>query len=350
MQIKGGALVKTITSVELAKLADVSQSTVSRCLNDSPLVSSKTKARVKKIAEQYAFQFNTNARGLRTNRTGVVGYIFSEDFSGFTNHYIQSDLYYRIRMRLLEYGMDLVPVFDDLVEGGASSIEKSVGSRRYDALIFNRQSVSGRVRTLLEETHIPYIFIYDTDESSEEPYLIAPRHTKIGYLAGKSFCEAGYRNFVELTGPSRRIDVVNKHAGFSEALAAYGLAVPEDHVLCANYQLETAEQVTLEHIDLFSPGTAVFAQNDMVALGTLEALKRSGLRVPEDVALIGVDNVVMGCWFHPQLTTVAIDYDQIIDLTAKWVLQVTTDQMPESYRRFLDETLILRDTFVPVKK
>ena len=88
----------------------------------------------------------------------------------------------------------------------------------------------------------------------------------------------------------------------------------------------------------------------MVALGTLEALKRSGLRVPEDVALIGVDNVVMGCWFHPQLTTVAIDYDQIIDLTAKWVLQVTTDQMPESYRRFLDETLILRDTFVPVKK
>ena len=183
---------KTITSVELAKLAGVSQSTVSRCLNDSPLVSSKTKARVKKIAEQYAFQFNTNARGLRTNRTGVVGYIFSEDFSGFTNHYIQSDLYYRIRMRLLEYGMDLVPVFDDLVEGGASSIEKSVGSRRYDALIFNRQSVSGRVRTLLEETHIPYIFIYDTDESSEEPYLIAPRHTKIGYLAGKSFCEAGY--------------------------------------------------------------------------------------------------------------------------------------------------------------
>ena len=99
---------KTITSVELAKLAGVSQSTVSRCLNDSPLVSDETKARVKKIAEEYSFQFNTNARGLKTNRTGVVGYIFSEDFSGFANHYIQSDLYYRIRMQLLEHGIDVV--------------------------------------------------------------------------------------------------------------------------------------------------------------------------------------------------------------------------------------------------
>ena len=93
---------KTITSVELAKLAGVSQSTVSRCLNDSPLVSEETKARVKKLAEEYSFQFNTNARGLKTNRTGVIGYVFSEDFTGFANHYIQSDIYYRIRMQLVK--------------------------------------------------------------------------------------------------------------------------------------------------------------------------------------------------------------------------------------------------------
>lgn len=341
---------KTITSVELARLAGVSQSTVSRCLNNSPLVSDETKARVKKIAEEYSFQFNTNARGLRTNRTGVVGYIFSKDFSGFANHYIQSDLYFRIRMQLLKQGIDVVPVFDDLEEGGTSSIEKSVGNRRYDALIFNRQSVSDRVRTLLEETHIPYIFIYDTNEASQEPFMIAPRHTEIGRLVGRSFCEAGYRNFVEITGPAQRIDVMNKHAGFVQALAACGCSIPEEQILCANYQLEMAEEVTLAHIGLFTPGTAVFAQNDMLALGTLEVLKQSGIRVPEDVALIGVDNIVMGRWFHPQLTTVAIDYEQIISMTAKWVLQVTTKKAPKSYRYFLDEQMIVRDTFIPGKK
>lgn len=341
---------KTITSVELAKLAGVSQSTVSRCLNDSPLVSEETKARVKKIAEEYSFQFNTNARGLKTNRTGVVGYIFSEDFSGFANHYIQSDLYYRIRMQLLEHGIDVVPVFDDRRMGEISSIEKSIGNRRYDALIFNRQSVSQRVQTLLEETRIPYIFIYDTNEYAQGPFMIAPRHTKIGYLAGKSFCEAGYRDFVEITGPEKRIDVMNKHAGFAEALAEYGMILPRGRMLCANYRLETAEEVTRAHIDLFKPGTAVFAQNDMLALGTLEALRQRGIRVPEDVAVIGVDNVVMGQWFHPQLTTVAIDYDRIISLTGQWVLEVTERKAPKSYRHFLDGELIVRDTFIPGKK
>ena len=139
MQKGGSDSIKTITSVELAKLAGVSQSTVSRCLNDSPLVSDETKARVKKIAEENAFQFNTNARGLRTNRTGVVGYIFSKDFTGFANHYIQSDLYYRIRLRLLDHNLDLVPVFDTTDIDGVNSIEKSIVNRRFDALIFNRQ-------------------------------------------------------------------------------------------------------------------------------------------------------------------------------------------------------------------
>ena len=159
---------KTITSVELAKLAGVSQSTVSRCLNDSPLVSEATKARVKKLAEEYSFQFNTNARGLKTNRTGVIGYVFSEDFTGFANHYIQSDIYYRIRMQLVKEGLDLVPVFDEGKYGEFFSIEKSISNRRFDALIFNRPQVDERVKSLLHETKIPFIYIYDTNESLDE--------------------------------------------------------------------------------------------------------------------------------------------------------------------------------------
>ena len=104
---------KTITSVELAKLVGVSQSTVSRCLNDSPLVSEETKARVKSWRKNTPFSLTLTHGGLKTNRTGVIGYVFSEDFTGFANHYIQSDIYYRIRMQLVKEGLDLVPVFDE---------------------------------------------------------------------------------------------------------------------------------------------------------------------------------------------------------------------------------------------
>lgn len=345
MQKGGSDSIKTITSVELAKLAGVSQSTVSRCLNDSPLVSDETKARVKKIAEENAFQFNTNARGLRTNRTGVVGYIFSKDFTGFANHYIQSDLYYRIRLRLLDHNLDLVPVFDATDIDGVNSIEKSIVNRRFDALIFNRQGVSRRVKELLEETNLPYIFIYDTDEQTEELSVIAPRHSQIGYLVGETFCQKGYMNFVELTGPSQRIDVINKHNGFVKALTEHGHELPTNNILCADYNLERAQEVTEAHIELFTPGTAIFAQNDLMALGVLEMLKQHKLRIPEDIALIGADNIVMGRWFHPQLTTVAIDYDQIIALTEKWIVGATGKHAPKEFRHFLNGRLLVRDTF-----
>lgn len=341
---------KTITSVELARLAGVSQSTVSRCLNNSPLVSEETKARVKKIAEEYDFQFNTNARGLKTNRTGVVGYIFSKDFSGFANHHIQSHLYYCIRTQLLAYDIDVVPVFDDHIPGERSTIEKSIRNRRYDVLIFNRQSVTKHVRKLLEETRIPYIFIYDTDEHATEPFMIGPRHTEIGCLVGNSFCEAGYQNFVEVTGPSKRTDVVNKHIGFAKALAEHNAEIRPENILCANYNLEQAKEVTRANLGLFASGTAVFAHNDMVALGVLEELRQAGIRVPEDVALVGSDDVVMARWFRPYLTTVAIDYDQIIALTTQWVLNVTNGNHPKEYRHFLSQTLVVRDTFLPRKK
>lgn len=338
---------KTITSVELAKLAGVSQSTVSRCLNDSPLVSEETKARVKKLAEEYSFQFNTNARGLKTNRTGVIGYVFSEDFTGFANHYIQSDIYYRIRMQLVKEGLDLVPVFDEGKYGEFFSIEKSISNRRFDALIFNRPQVDERVKSLLHETKIPFIYIYDTNESLDESYMIAPSHSQIGDLVGKAFCEAGYTRFVEIIGPQDRIDVIHKHEAFARVLHQHGHKLSDTHILHANYNLKQATQQVLEHIELFQPGTACFAQNDMMALGALEALREQGIQVPDDVALIGSDNIPMDSWFTPHLTTVAVDYDKIINLTVEWVMAMASNKLPDTYRYILDSKLIIRDTFCP---
>lgn len=336
---------KTITSVELARLAGVSQSTVSRCLNDSPLVSEKTKQKVKKIAQAYSFQFNSNARGLKTNKTGIIGYVFSEDFEGFANHYIQSDLYFRIRSKLIPHCLDLVPVFDDTIPGEMPSIEKSISNRRFDALIINRPHVNDRVKELLEKTHLPHIFIYDTGESSNETgYMISPNHTESGELVGETFCQRGFTDFVEMTGPSHRLDVQHKHQGFISALEKHGLTLPADHILPTNYRLQNATEVALRYIRLFRPGTACFAQNDMIALGLIEALSQNHIRVPEDVAVIGYDNVPMSCWFKPHLTTIAIDYDRIIDLTAQWVLAVAQDQEAPIGQVQIHGQLILRDT------
>lgn len=98
-------------------------------------------------------------------------------------------------------------------------------------------------------------------------------------------------------------------------------------------------------ICIFNNNKSIFAQNDLMALGVLEVLKQHKLRIPEDIALIGADNIVMGRWFHPQLTTVAIDYDQIIALTEKWIVGATGKHAPKEFRHFLNGRLLVRDTF-----
>jgi LacI family transcriptional regulator len=341
---KEGA-VKSITSVELAKLANVSQSTISRCLNDSPYVAEATKERVKKIAEEYSFQFNSNARGLKTNKTGLIGYIFSEDFEGFANHYIQSNLYFRIREKLIKKGLDVVPVFDDLTSMGISTIEMNISNRRFDALIFNRPRINQRIKNLLTKTDIPHFFMYDTDASIDGEYMISPNHFESGYLVGKTFCEHGYANFVEVTGPSTRIDVINKHKGFVAALKKYRRYLPESHILNGTYKVEKAIELTESHSTLFKRGTACFAQNDMTALGVLEGLRRHRIRVPEDVVVIGYDNIPMSEWFKPHLTTVAIDYTKIIEVAVEWIVEMTHGRLPQEHKVVISGGLIMRDTF-----
>lgn len=336
---------KTITSTELAKLAGVSQSTVSRCLNNSPLVSAKTREHVLNIASQYSFQFNSNARGLRTNRTGIVGYVFSEDFEGFANHYIQSDLYFRIRNKLIANHLDLVPVFDDKSDGNISNIEKNINNRRFDALIINRPRINDKVRTLLEKSGIPHIFVYDTDMNMNYTCMISPDHKSIGYMVGDIFCKKGYGRFIEITGPPDRLDVINKHKGFSEAIKANGYQIEDKFILNGQYKFEHTRDLVKKNAELFLHGTCCFAHNDFMALGAIEGLKQAGIKVPEDVAIIGYDNIPMSTWAKPQLTTVAIDYEKIINLASQWVIELSQNKQVSERKVVIEGKLIYRDTF-----
>lgn len=335
-----------LTSKELAKLAGVSQATISRCLNDSPLVSEETKARVKKLASEYMFQLNSSARGLKTNRTGVIGYVFSEDFSGFANHYIQSDLYYRLRLRMMAHRIDVVPVFDDRDDKGVSNIEKCISNRRFDALVVNRPDLSAHLKDMLSRAKMPFLFIYDTDEQTENDFMIYPSHVHMGYMVGKAFCERGMTRFVEMFGTKDRVDGRNKHRGFAQALAEYGREIPDSSILYGEYKFEPAFRAVSEHVELFREADACFAQNDMMALGILEALRQNGIRVPEDIVLVGSDNIPMATWFKPYLTTIALDYDQIIETTASWIVEMMDSAQPLAPRKqAVSAHIIYRETF-----
>ena len=335
-----------LTSKELAKLAGVSQATVSRCLNDSPLVSQETKELVLDLAEKYNFRLNSSARGLKTKRTGMIGYLFSEDFTGFTNHYTQSDLYYRLRMKLMEQYIDVVPVFNDAGQDGVPNIEKFISTKRFDALVVNRPNLPDHIKQMLNDMRIPYLFLYDTDEDVKNEFMIYPSHRKMGYMAGKAMCERGYTRIVEMLGMKGRIDGIHKHEGFVKALGESKIKLPEECMLYGHYRFEDARRVVSDNIDLFRNVQACFVQNDMMALGTIEALRNNNIRVPEDIKIIGSDNIPMATWFKPYLTTITLDYEKIILTAAQWVRELicSTESIP-SKQVEIKAKIVYRDTF-----
>lgn len=106
--------------------------------------------------------------------------------------------------------------------------------------------------------------------------MIAPSHSQIGGLVGKAFCEAGYTRFVEIIGPQDRIDVIHKHEAFARVLHQHGHKLSDTHILHADYNLKQATQQVLEHIELFQPGTACFAQKRYDGIRRAGSTARAG--------------------------------------------------------------------------
>lgn len=347
---KGGAVCCMITSKELAALAGVSQSTVSRCLNDSPLVSEKTRERVKALAEQYSFTFNSAARGLKTNRSGAVGYVFSENFESFTKNVAQSTLYYSIRQQLYRYELDLIPIFDNHFPSDSremSNIEQYIRNRRVDGLVVNRTSLDPRLLELLYQNKMPCIFVYDPDDGAPYSFVIASNHIRSGQLVGNAFAEKGYDRFIEVLGIEGRADVARKHAGFASALEAHGLSISPERMFYGKYDFESGYQIASRQIDAFREANACFVHNDIMALGVMKALHEHSVRIPEDLAIIGHDNIEMADWFYPRLSTISVNYDRISCLCADWMAEALRDEsvLQEERKVIINGELVIRDTF-----
>lgn len=335
-----------ITSRELAKIASVSQATVSRALNNSPLVSEETKIKIKKLAAEYNFQFNSQAKGLRTNKTDTIGYVFSENFSGFSKHFAQSELYYNTRNYLLKSKLDLIPIFDHKFDCDMGNIEKAIRNKKIDGLIVNRAGLNEVLTDLIKENNLPCIYVYDPDEESDKQYVIASNHFKSGYIVGEAFCKKGYSNFVEVLGLKNRHDVNRKHDGFSKALNEYGYKIEKKQMIYSDYTFEDAYDKAIKNIDLFKCSSACFVHNDTMALGVIKALKENNIKIPDDISIIGHDNLFISSWFEPQLTTISIDYDKISKIAADWMVDLLKNKNFNDWRKIvINGELIIRDTF-----
>ncbi|MFO7850528.1 MAG: LacI family DNA-binding transcriptional regulator [Spirochaetia bacterium] len=297
---------ETVTIKDIARIAGVSHSTVSRSLNNSPLISDKTKERIKKIAVDMNFAFNASAQSLSTNRTGTVGIIYPELFDTFGNSLYLSLLVQGLRHGFEKASLDSIESFPVNHYTGESNIRKLISRKKVDGLIIIHPEIPKEDWDYIQESGIPFVVLHFKPRSydySGMDYLFTD-HVKGGYMATESLIRRGCRRILTLREDSREIQYVERTKGYKDALADYSIPIDEKLVVGGDCSFEFGYDSIMERKEEITRIDGIFAQADLVALGAIEALKKFKIDIPKEIKIIGYDDTELGKYFRPKLTTV----------------------------------------------
>ncbi|MDE2451475.1 MAG: LacI family DNA-binding transcriptional regulator [Gammaproteobacteria bacterium] len=331
-------------SLDIAHLAGVSQSTVSRALRADPMVSACTRERVLEVARQLNYHVDKNASNLRRRHSGTLALLFFEDPTAddsAINPFFHSMLGSIIRA-CSKNGYDLLVSFQDLLRDWHADYEDSHKADGIILLGYGDYVVHrGRLQPLIERG--AHLVRWGPVISDQPGVSIGCDNVFGGRLAAEHLLTIGRRRMaflgeIALSSP----EMMARYRGYRAALADAGVDQdPRLQVSAISTEVSGYEamQALLER---GVPFDAVFGASDLIAIGAMTALASAGLRVPEDVAVVGFDGIPMGAFSRPTLTTVAQDTKRAGDLLVQTLIHLIGGQPAECVT--LPPRLIIRDS------
>jgi DNA-binding LacI/PurR family transcriptional regulator len=305
-----GARGPTANIFDVARLAGVSHQTVSRVINDLPNVRPATRARVEQAIAQLQYSPSPAARALVTRRTRTIGLV-TPGISDYGPTSIA--MHFNFAARAARYNVQSVSApSDDLT--GVRAVVEGLLRQRMEAivLIVDNVGVLDLVRSL--DLRIPVVASASTAHRS--PLIVSIDQYRGARSAVRHLAELGHTRILHLSGPKNALDAIERARGWRDELAAHRLeiAIPEvgDWSAASGYRL--GSQLDIE------PGVAIFVGNDHMTIGLLSALRERGLRVPEDVSVVGFDDVPEAGYLFPPLTTVRQDFGTLGEIIMQKVL------------------------------
>jgi LacI family transcriptional regulator len=344
---------RRVTIREVAQAAGVSTQTVSRVLNYRPDVAPDTVARVREVIAELSYSPNLLARGLTSGRThllGVVAYGLeyfgpSRIITGIEQQ--AAAMGYTISLTLIHR-----PETDDV-----DDLVGNLVGRRVDGLLWAIPEVANN-RAWLRSAHelpVPLVLVGGTPGEQEHP-SIGIDNEAIGRIATNHLLAGGARTIGIITGPLDWWEARRREAGWREVLTAADHRTTDDLIVEGDWTAASGE-AGLDRLLHATPDIdAVFASNDQMALGVLHAAHRRGLRVPEDLAVVGVDDIAEGSHFWPPLSTVHQPLMDAGRLAVETIVQLIRSGPPDRHPEdpasvasaLLQPELIVRHSSRPV--
>ena len=329
-----------VTIKDIAKELNISCSTVSRALKDFPGISPATKKAVTELADKYNYRPNAIALSLRNQKTNIIGVIIPE-----TVHFFFSTVISGIEDAAMKEGYNvMICQSNENYEREADSIDALMGARVDGLLVsISRETANLDHLKKVTEEGTPMVFFDRLVEGMNASSVIIDDYQG-AYDATEHLIEQESEHIVHLTGPSNLIIGRKRKEGYISALEDHEIPVREEYIVeCRKGTSEEAERVITQ---LLSTGMAidgVFASNDVAALGALKAVKKAGLQIPRDIAIVGFSDWQFSSLVEPGLTSISQPGYDIGQQAAQLILEeINSKEKGKSQIKILDTELIVR--------
>lgn len=340
---------------DVAKLANVSTATVSYVLNNTAQVSDKTRIRVLHAVDQLKYQRNTIAKTLRTRKSATIG-VMVEDITvfnapglidginAFTDevgyHIILSNL--RLNLRL-HHDYKRLPGYQDLISEAVSVLL----SRQIDGMIYIGEHTRD-VTDLIAAAGTPCVYTYCYTRNADD-CSINYDDRRAAFDAVSYLIDTGHRRIATVTGLADSMPARQRLKGYRQALEANGLVYDEALVAEADWESPSARECAAQLLGADDRPTAIFAMNDLMAVGAIEAAMQLGLSVPEDVSIFGFDNREFGAFHRPKLTTMDLPLHGMGERSAQVLLELIRGRKPAERAIWMPCTIVERESTAPRK-
>lgn len=326
------------TMEDIARLAQVSKPTVSRALQDSPLVNAETKRRVVAIARKYGYSVNRNAQKLRGKRTNTIAVVL--DFPSHPGKRVSDPFIFElladVAKALAIRHQDLLLCSPDVDE--AHAYQAMLASKGADGIIFLGQGGRDPWLKDLARTNAPFV-VWGAVDDDRAYCAVGSDNRRGGVLAGQRFAQLKRKRVVFLGSRAHR-ELEQRREGLAEGLGP-GATIVDLEVPDFSYESSYAAFKEMLARGARKPD-AVFAASDTAAMAVIAALRDHGLGVPDDVSVIGYNDIPYAAHFSPGLTTIRQDTNQAGSLLVEKLFQLLDGARPTSVK--LPTDLVLRAT------
>ncbi len=287
------------TIKDVARAVGVSINTVSRALNAKPDVSPETRRQVLEVAKRLNYMPNKLARGLRSNKTGVIGVIVADIANPFFSAVVKG-----MGKAAKELGYSII--LQDTGENYENEEEaiQIMISEQVDGLLITPVQTEKRTIRMLQESNIPFVLVARYFDDVDTDYVVAD-DVQGGYLATTHLIERGHEKIAFINGPFYNSSAIERFQGYKKALAEHDIQLNEE--LIRNGALTMEDGYTRGKALLMGHEprpTALFTFSDFVALGAMKAVHEVGLRIPGDIAIVGYDDIDFAFCLESPLTTI----------------------------------------------